>query len=181
MNFLDLLGSEHYLLLTERKVGDAYDPDCLPDHRGPYFAHQESKLIQRDYKDVDGDLIAPQEVYGKLTEGTLFSAQITLHTYIWDGNQGFPRNKVCLSRDYLILPTDPLSRSITSTSRGSRSSTKGMPKRGIHLFPSCPPPPRRVPLKSVAVLSATTTQIVRLMLLTLFHLPKKPASNDIHP
>ncbi|KAJ7776562.1 hypothetical protein DFH07DRAFT_798577 [Mycena maculata] len=78
----------------ERKVGDAYDPDCLPDHRGPYFAHQKSKLIQRDYKDVDGDLIAPQEVYGKLTEGTLFSAQITLHTYIWDGNPGFPRNKI---------------------------------------------------------------------------------------
>ncbi|KAJ7847962.1 hypothetical protein B0H13DRAFT_2362178 [Mycena leptocephala] len=78
----------------KRKVGDLYDPDCLPDHRGPYFAHQVSKLIQRDYKDVDGDLIAPQELYGKLTEGTLFSAQISLHTYIWDGNPGFARNKV---------------------------------------------------------------------------------------
>ncbi|KAJ7913171.1 hypothetical protein B0H13DRAFT_2326569 [Mycena leptocephala] len=70
------------------------NPDCLPDHRGPYFAHQVSKLIQRNYKDVDGDLITPQELYGKLTEGTLFSAQISLHTYIWGGNPGFLRNKV---------------------------------------------------------------------------------------
>jgi hypothetical protein len=72
----------NHFLPTERKVGDTYSPDCLPDHRGPYFAHQDSKLVQRDYKDLDGDLIAPHELYENLTEGTLFSAQNTMHIYI---------------------------------------------------------------------------------------------------
>ncbi|KAJ7231605.1 hypothetical protein C8J57DRAFT_1250967 [Mycena rebaudengoi] len=62
-------------LRLERKVGDTYELDSLPDHRGPYFAHQESKLVQRDYRDVNGELITPGELYEKLTEGTLFFAQ----------------------------------------------------------------------------------------------------------
>ncbi|KAJ7091750.1 hypothetical protein C8R44DRAFT_750387 [Mycena epipterygia] len=33
-----------------RKIGDTYPPDALPDHRGPYFDHQQSKLVQRDYR-----------------------------------------------------------------------------------------------------------------------------------
>ncbi|KAJ7739228.1 hypothetical protein DFH07DRAFT_965773 [Mycena maculata] len=78
----------------ERKIGDTYNPDCLPDHRGPYFAHRESKLVQRDYRDLDGDLIAPYELYEKLTEGTLFSAQISMHTYIFPGKRGNTRSKI---------------------------------------------------------------------------------------
>ncbi|KAJ7865818.1 hypothetical protein B0H13DRAFT_1898378 [Mycena leptocephala] len=55
--------------------------------------HQESKVVQRDYRDTDGDLIAPHEHYEKLTEGTLFSAQITLHTNIFNGKSGYPRKR----------------------------------------------------------------------------------------
>lgn len=69
------------------QLGDTYNPDCLPDHRGPFFVHEASKLVQRDYKGINGELIAPHELYQELTEGTL-----TLHTYVWDGQ---PRNKVC--------------------------------------------------------------------------------------
>ncbi|KAJ7828637.1 hypothetical protein B0H13DRAFT_2373072 [Mycena leptocephala] len=85
----------------ERKVGDTYSPDCLPDHRGPYFAHQDSKLVQRDYKDLDGDLIAPHELYENLTEGTLFSAQNTMHIYIFQGSPGRLRSKIYHYYSYL--------------------------------------------------------------------------------
>ncbi|KAJ6615716.1 hypothetical protein B0H10DRAFT_2435314 [Mycena sp. CBHHK59/15] len=68
--------------VTERKVGDHYPPDDLPDHRGPYFAHDKAKLVQRDYKDVDGNLIAPHELYSKLTEGTLVLVTVSLVTYV---------------------------------------------------------------------------------------------------
>ncbi|KAJ7099916.1 hypothetical protein B0H15DRAFT_796657 [Mycena belliarum] len=71
--------------IDDRKIGDTYHPDMLPDHRGPYFDHKDSKLVQRDYIDHDRRLIAPHELYAKLTEGTLFSAQISLHTFIFGG------------------------------------------------------------------------------------------------
>ncbi|KAJ7196403.1 hypothetical protein GGX14DRAFT_403352 [Mycena pura] len=68
--------------IQARKVGDTYPPDMLPDHKGSYFAHDKARLVQRPYKDEEGNLIAPYELYSKLTEGTLFSAQISLSTYI---------------------------------------------------------------------------------------------------
>ncbi|KAJ7492128.1 hypothetical protein FB451DRAFT_1551547 [Mycena latifolia] len=76
---------KHRKFPQQPKIGDTYDPNMLPDHRGPYFNHKISKLVQRNYQDLDGSLIAPHELYVKLTEGTLFSAQITLHTYISRG------------------------------------------------------------------------------------------------
>ncbi|KAJ7826790.1 hypothetical protein B0H14DRAFT_2595642 [Mycena olivaceomarginata] len=66
---------------SARKVGDTYSPDMLPDHKVPYFSHEKSRLVQRQFKDENGNLIAPHELYGKLTEGTLFSAQVSLSTY----------------------------------------------------------------------------------------------------
>ncbi|KAJ6606903.1 hypothetical protein B0H10DRAFT_2439874 [Mycena sp. CBHHK59/15] len=66
----------------ERQIGDTYPPDKLPDHQGPYFAHDRAKLVQRDYRDVDGSLIAPHELYEKLTEGTLVLVMISLATYV---------------------------------------------------------------------------------------------------
>ncbi|KAJ7307886.1 hypothetical protein DFH08DRAFT_823969 [Mycena albidolilacea] len=60
---------------SARKVSDTYSPDMLPDHKVPYFSHEKSRLVQRQFKDENGNLIAPHELYGKLTEGTLFSAQ----------------------------------------------------------------------------------------------------------
>ncbi|KAJ7739458.1 hypothetical protein DFH07DRAFT_965748 [Mycena maculata] len=67
---------------TERKVGDKYPPSKLSDHRGPYFAHEKAELIQRDYTDRDGKLIAPEELYATLTEGTLVLVMVSLATYV---------------------------------------------------------------------------------------------------
>lgn len=67
---------------SERRVGDTYPPKKLPDHRGEYFNHSKARLVQRDFKDIDGTLIAPHELYEKLTEGTLILVQVSLVTYI---------------------------------------------------------------------------------------------------
>ncbi|KAJ7259060.1 hypothetical protein C8J57DRAFT_1515768 [Mycena rebaudengoi] len=67
---------------SERRVGDTYSPKKHPDHRGEYFNHFKAKLVQRDFKDIDGTLIAPHELYEKLTEGTLILFQVSLITYI---------------------------------------------------------------------------------------------------
>ncbi|KAJ7675284.1 hypothetical protein B0H17DRAFT_1140361 [Mycena rosella] len=64
-------------------VNNKYDPDLLPDHRGPYFNHQVSKLVQRDHIDADEKFIAPHELYGQLTKGTLFCARISFKTFIF--------------------------------------------------------------------------------------------------
>ncbi|KAJ7728554.1 hypothetical protein B0H14DRAFT_3518584 [Mycena olivaceomarginata] len=66
-----------------RQVGDTYDPDMFSEHRGNYFDHSlDIKIIQRDHRDVDNSLIPPWELKKILTEGTFFSAQVTLQTYI---------------------------------------------------------------------------------------------------
>ncbi|KAJ7841933.1 hypothetical protein B0H14DRAFT_3869057 [Mycena olivaceomarginata] len=74
---------------SPRKVGDTYSPDMLPDHKGPYFSHEKSRLVQRQIKDENGNFIAPHEL------GTLFSAQVSLSTYInKDHNPRFMDSKV---------------------------------------------------------------------------------------
>ncbi|KAJ7189941.1 hypothetical protein GGX14DRAFT_408393 [Mycena pura] len=67
---------------AERKIGDKYSPSKLSDHRGPYFAHDKAELVQRDYTDKDGKLIAPEELYATLTEGTLVLVVVSLATYV---------------------------------------------------------------------------------------------------
>ncbi|KAJ6529946.1 hypothetical protein B0H10DRAFT_2441218 [Mycena sp. CBHHK59/15] len=69
-------------MLPERAIGDTYEPNMLPDHRSNYFNHDKAKLVQRDYKDTDGSLIALHELYGKLTEGTLILVVVSLVTYV---------------------------------------------------------------------------------------------------
>ncbi|KAJ6612936.1 hypothetical protein B0H10DRAFT_2277579 [Mycena sp. CBHHK59/15] len=85
------------------KVGPAANPDDLPhsmdevdtahseptvppskhsDHWGPYFAHEKAELVQRDYTDKEGKLIAPEELYATLTEGTLVLVMVSLATYV---------------------------------------------------------------------------------------------------
>ncbi|KAJ7815365.1 hypothetical protein B0H14DRAFT_2603474 [Mycena olivaceomarginata] len=67
-----------------RKVGDTYDPDMLSEDRGEFFDHSpDIKIIQRNYCDVNNSLITPWNLKKELTEGAFFSAQITLHTYIF--------------------------------------------------------------------------------------------------
>ncbi|KAJ7812520.1 hypothetical protein B0H14DRAFT_2605744 [Mycena olivaceomarginata] len=70
-----------------RQVGDTYDPDMFSEHRGNYFDHSlDIKIIQRDHRDADNSLIPPWELKKIPTEGTFFSAQVTLQTYIFSGN-----------------------------------------------------------------------------------------------
>ncbi|KAJ6546322.1 hypothetical protein B0H10DRAFT_1326960 [Mycena sp. CBHHK59/15] len=68
--------------VTERQVGDTYPPEKLPDHQGRYFAQDKTKLVQRDYRDFNGSLIAPYELYEKLTEGTLVLVMLSFSTYV---------------------------------------------------------------------------------------------------
>ncbi|KAJ7689494.1 hypothetical protein B0H17DRAFT_1180285 [Mycena rosella] len=75
------------------RIGDKYDPDLLPDHRGLYFTHQVSKLVQRDHIDADEKFIAPHELYSQLTEGTLFCAYISFETFIF--KEGKYPSKLC--------------------------------------------------------------------------------------
>ncbi|KAJ6627743.1 hypothetical protein B0H10DRAFT_2210259 [Mycena sp. CBHHK59/15] len=85
-------------VVPARKVGDTYSPNLPSDHKGPYFAHDKAKLVQRHYKDEDGNLIAPHKLYEKLTEGTLFLAQISLATYvIKEKNPKWNDSKECLA------------------------------------------------------------------------------------
>ncbi|KAJ6568175.1 hypothetical protein B0H10DRAFT_2437702 [Mycena sp. CBHHK59/15] len=65
----------------ERVVYSA-PPSKLSDHRGPYFAHDKAEFTQRDYTDKDGKLIAPEELYATLTEGTLVLVMLSLATYV---------------------------------------------------------------------------------------------------
>ncbi|KAJ7743419.1 hypothetical protein B0H14DRAFT_2987487, partial [Mycena olivaceomarginata] len=71
--------------IAERKIGDRYPPGRLSDHQGPYFAHQSAELVQRDYTDTDSKLIAPHELYQKLTEGTLVLVMLSFATYVITG------------------------------------------------------------------------------------------------
>jgi hypothetical protein len=92
--------STNYFL--ERKIGDKYPPSKLSDHRGLYFAHDKAELVQRDYTDKDGKLIAPEELYATLTEGTLVLVVrvVSLATYVirdqkTESGVSPPGKKVC--------------------------------------------------------------------------------------
>ncbi|KDQ54427.1 hypothetical protein JAAARDRAFT_209502 [Jaapia argillacea MUCL 33604] len=63
-------------------VGAHYDPAVLPDCRGNFFQFNKAKLVQQDWRDVDGDLIPPWEAYDKLRAGTLVLANVTLKCWI---------------------------------------------------------------------------------------------------
>ncbi|KAJ7776485.1 hypothetical protein DFH07DRAFT_980635 [Mycena maculata] len=68
--------------VTERKVGDTYPPSTLSDVQGPAFQSEKAVLTQRDYHDLNGNLIAPGVLYGTLTEGTLVLVTVSFVTYI---------------------------------------------------------------------------------------------------
>ncbi|KAF8147074.1 hypothetical protein K438DRAFT_1780285 [Mycena galopus ATCC 62051] len=68
--------------VTERKIGDLFPPSVLPEIRGDCFGLEKSRLVQRDYKDMEGNLISPAELNSKLTEGTLVLVMVKFATYI---------------------------------------------------------------------------------------------------
>ncbi|KAF7372673.1 ATP-dependent DNA helicase [Mycena venus] len=69
-------------MTSERKISDTYPTSKLPEIKGALWALDRAHLIQRDYKDVDGTLIAPHELTTKLTEGTLVLVMVELVTYV---------------------------------------------------------------------------------------------------
>ncbi|KAJ7790967.1 hypothetical protein B0H14DRAFT_3568348 [Mycena olivaceomarginata] len=66
----------------QRKVGDTYPPSALSDVQGPAFQFEKAVLTQREYHDLNGNLIAPGELYGTLTEGTLVLVTVSFVAYI---------------------------------------------------------------------------------------------------
>ncbi|KAJ6610531.1 hypothetical protein B0H10DRAFT_2224910 [Mycena sp. CBHHK59/15] len=76
------------------KVGNAYPLNMMSDHKGTYFNHVKAMMPQHDYKDKDGNLIAPHEYYKKLREGTLVLAKVSLSFYTFkDRNPKFLNSK----------------------------------------------------------------------------------------
>ncbi|KAJ6449760.1 hypothetical protein C8R45DRAFT_1114479 [Mycena sanguinolenta] len=68
--------------MTERKIRDLYDPTLLPEVQGSSFKLQSSRLVQRDFKDIDSTLLSPLDLNAKLTEGTLVLVMLKLVTYV---------------------------------------------------------------------------------------------------
>ncbi|KAJ6597301.1 hypothetical protein B0H10DRAFT_2441748 [Mycena sp. CBHHK59/15] len=71
------------------KVSSTAELDQLPDDivpdkdiPGPEISERRAELTQRDYTDKDGKLIAPEELYATLTEGTLVLVMLSLATYV---------------------------------------------------------------------------------------------------
>ncbi|KAJ6556952.1 hypothetical protein B0H10DRAFT_1967463 [Mycena sp. CBHHK59/15] len=81
--------------ILARKVGNAYPLNMMSDHKGTYFNHVKAMMPQHDYKDKDGNLIAPHEYYKKLREGTLVLAKVSLSFYTFkDRNPKFLDSKI---------------------------------------------------------------------------------------
>ncbi|KAJ7846019.1 hypothetical protein B0H13DRAFT_2363294 [Mycena leptocephala] len=67
----------------------------MSDHKGTYFNHVKAVMPQRDYKDEDGNLIAPHEYYEKLREMILVLAKVSMSFYIFkDKNPKFLDSKI---------------------------------------------------------------------------------------
>ncbi|KAJ6618523.1 hypothetical protein B0H10DRAFT_2189507 [Mycena sp. CBHHK59/15] len=71
------------------KVGPAANPDDLPHSMDEVdtaglkpTSSSNAELVQRDYMDKEGKLIAPEELYATLTEGTLVLVMVSLATYV---------------------------------------------------------------------------------------------------
>ncbi|KAG6905937.1 hypothetical protein DXG01_016782 [Tephrocybe rancida] len=65
-------------------VGALLDPNCLPDNRGPYFRHQQAKLVQHDIRDKKNKLIPSWKIYEGLAHGTLVVLECTLHCWMFN-------------------------------------------------------------------------------------------------
>ncbi|KAJ7067565.1 hypothetical protein C8F01DRAFT_1365605 [Mycena amicta] len=69
--------------VSERAVGDKFPLTSLPGWElGNYFGQREAYIEIRDYRDENGDLIAPFEYRQKLRPGTLVSVSVSLATYV---------------------------------------------------------------------------------------------------
>ncbi|KAJ7687340.1 hypothetical protein B0H14DRAFT_3907374 [Mycena olivaceomarginata] len=67
---------------ADPKIDDHFPVSVLPEISGPCFELEKAKLVQRDYKDMEGNLISPADLNSKLTEGTLVLVMLKFATYI---------------------------------------------------------------------------------------------------
>jgi hypothetical protein len=68
-------------------TNDFYDPSILQDYGGEVFRRENASLRQLDFRDVDNELIHPNDWYSVLRRGTLVMARGTLHAYNWEGRR----------------------------------------------------------------------------------------------
>ena len=68
-------------------TNDLYHPSVLPDYGGDLFKHVNAKLRQLDLRDINDDLIPPQEWYSQLRQGTFVMVRATLQAFNWDNRR----------------------------------------------------------------------------------------------
>ncbi|KAF8439960.1 hypothetical protein L210DRAFT_850314 [Boletus edulis BED1] len=68
-------------------TNDLYNPSVLPDYGGDLFKHVHAKLRQLDFRDVNDELIPPQDWYSQLRQGTLVMVRTSLHAFNWDNRR----------------------------------------------------------------------------------------------
>ncbi|KAH7872500.1 uncharacterized protein C8R40DRAFT_1173588 [Lentinula edodes] len=100
-------------------VGAEYDHRLMPDFGGPVFAFEKARLIQPDWRDVNGDLIPPWLNHKLLRPGTLVVANMSIQVYVMisKSGDGMVRKiyhailnslRVVAVSDVLITPPVPL-------------------------------------------------------------------------
>lgn len=60
----------------------------MPDFGGPVFAFEKARLIQPDWRDVNGDLIPPWLNHKLLRPGTLVVANMSIQVYVMISKSG---------------------------------------------------------------------------------------------
>ncbi|GAW00090.1 protein [Lentinula edodes] len=84
-------------------VGAEYDHRLMPDFGGPVFAFEKAKLIQPDWRDVNGDLIPPWLNHKLLRPGTLVVANISIQVYVMISKSGDGMVRKVLPVFFVIL------------------------------------------------------------------------------
>ncbi|KAF8438099.1 hypothetical protein L210DRAFT_866829 [Boletus edulis BED1] len=83
-NKADDANDSKYIALTTNML---YPPNVLPDYGGDLFSHVHAKLRQLDIRNVDDELVHPQDWYSKLRQGTLVMVRASLHAFTWDNRR----------------------------------------------------------------------------------------------
>jgi hypothetical protein len=69
------------------KLKALYDNHLLPDYSSNFFQHNTHKLLQLNVCDQNKAMIPPWKCYSQLRHGTLVLIDMTLHCFIFGGNQ----------------------------------------------------------------------------------------------
>ncbi|KAG1795860.1 hypothetical protein EV424DRAFT_1353357 [Suillus variegatus] len=117
-------GSKDNTQETEITTNTFYDPTILPDYGGDLFQHVNAKLRQLDIRDVENQLIPPQNWYTSLKRGTLVMIRATLHAFNWKERRVYQLNGHTIRvLDASKLEVEPLSSQPNGFDIGGSSST----------------------------------------------------------